>query len=145
MYKPLPDNLRLGFLNMQTDQDLNNGISANNNLVLTLQQKVFTRSNIGLIYINRQKTGNSNTTNNQEKFNRVLGLDYNLLSKNSIWTANIHAHNSFSETKKNNPYSIGSLIIVFNLPCPLVVVAVLATIAGPILDHDGIGIFGWFS
>ena len=45
---------------MQTDQDLNNGISANNNLVLTLQQKVFTRSNIGLIfYINRQKTGNS--------------------------------------------------------------------------------------
>ena len=107
----ISNNLRLGFLNMQTDQDLNNGISANNNLVLTLQQKVFTRSNIGLIYINRQKTGNSNTINNQEKFNRVLGLDYNLLSKNSVWTANIHAHNSFSETKKNNPYSIGSLII----------------------------------
>ena len=97
----ISNNLRLGFLNMQTDQDLNNGISANNNLVLTLQQKVFTRSSIGLIYINRQKTGNSNTTNNQEKFNRVLGLDYNLLSKNSVWTANIHAHNSFSETKKN--------------------------------------------
>mgnify|MGYP001202029853 FL=1 len=47
----ISNNLRLGFLNMQTDQDLNNGISANNNLVLTLQQKVFTRSNIGLIYI----------------------------------------------------------------------------------------------
>ena len=107
----ISDNLRLGFLNMQTDEDLKNSISANNNLVFTLQQKVFSRSNIGLIFINREKTSNSNVLNNQEKFNRVLGLDYNLLSKNSKWIANIHAHNSFNEIKKNNPYSIGSLIL----------------------------------
>ena len=49
---------------MQTDQDLNNGISANNNLVLTLQQKVFSRSILNLY--KQTKTGNSNTINNQE-------------------------------------------------------------------------------
>ena len=35
----LNKNLRLGFLNMQTEEDAENGITANNNTVFSLQQK----------------------------------------------------------------------------------------------------------
>ena len=72
----ITDNLRIGFLNMQTEQDKSNKISSNNNMVLSLQQRVFSKSNINLFFINRENTGNSNFINDQEKFNRVFGVDY---------------------------------------------------------------------
>ena len=103
----LSDNLRIGFLNMQTEEDATNKISSNNNMVFSLQQKVFSKSNINLFFINREKTGNSNFTNDQEKFNRVFGLDYNLRSKDSKWSASIFYHNSIDEIKKDDSYSTG--------------------------------------
>ncbi|MDG2397611.1 MAG: DUF5916 domain-containing protein [Flavobacteriaceae bacterium] len=103
----LNNNLRLGFLNMQTEEDAKNNISANNNMVFALQQKVFSRSNISLLFINREKTGNSNLNNDQEKFNRIAGIDYNLRSKDSKWSGKLFYHNSLNEQKKNNSYSTG--------------------------------------
>ena len=103
----ITDNLRLGFLNMQTEEDNANNISANNNTVFALQQRVFSKSNINLFFINREKTGNSNLVNDQEKFNRVLGVDYNLRSKNSKWTGSLFYHNSINENKKDDSYSTG--------------------------------------
>ncbi len=47
-------NLRLGFLNIQTEEDSENEIPSNNNMMLALQQKMFSRSNIGMFFINRQ-------------------------------------------------------------------------------------------
>ena len=103
----ITDNLRLGFLNMQTEQDKSNNISSNNNMVLSLQQRVFSKSNINLFFINREKTGNSNLINDQEKFNRVFGVDYNLRSKNSKWSGSLFYHNSIDEIKKDDSYSTG--------------------------------------
>ena len=106
----ITDNLRLGFLNMQTEQDNANNISANNNTVFALQQRVFSKSNINLFFINREKTGNSNLVNDQEKFNRVFGVDYNLRSKNSKWSGSLFYHNSISENKKDDSYSSGMML-----------------------------------
>ena len=92
---------------MQTEQDKSNNISSNNNMVLSLQQRVFSKSNINLFFINREKTGNSNLVNDQEKFNRVLGVDYNLRSKNSKWSGSLFYHNSMDEIKKDDSYSTG--------------------------------------
>ena len=103
----ITDNLRIGFLNMQTEQDKSNKISSNNNMVLSLQQRVFSKSNINLFFINREKTGNSNLINDQEKFNRVFGVDYNLRSKNSKWSGSLFYHNSIDEIKKDDSYSTG--------------------------------------
>ena len=103
----ITDNLRLGFLNMQTEEDNANSISANNNMVFALQQRVFSKSNINLFFINREKTGNSNLVNDQEKFNRVFGVDYNLRSKNSKWSGSLFYHNSINENKKDDSYSTG--------------------------------------
>ena len=46
----LNKNLRLGFLNMITDSDPENKISSNNNTVFALQQKMFSRSFLGLLF-----------------------------------------------------------------------------------------------
>jgi len=43
----LNKNLRLGFLNIQTNKDAGQEIASNNNTMLAIQQKVFSRSNIG--------------------------------------------------------------------------------------------------
>lgn len=99
--------LRLGLLNMQTEQDAENGIAANNNTVFTLQQQLFNRSYLGFIFINRQQTGESDFETEQEDFNRVVGLDYNLASKNNQWTGRTYWHQSFSPTQLNDNYSAG--------------------------------------
>ena len=53
----LNSNLRLGFLNMLTDSDVNNQIASNLNTVFTLRQKVFDRSNISFFLIDRRTIG----------------------------------------------------------------------------------------
>ncbi len=95
-------NTRLGVLNMYTNQDLKNNIKANTNSVIALQQKLFSRSNISLLFINRQ-----NTDKNELDYNRVVGIDYNLLSKDAVWDGKFYFHNSFSDLNKTNPFSTG--------------------------------------
>ena len=88
----LSKNLRLGFLNMQTEEDAANGITANNNTVFSLQQKMFSRSYLGFIFVNRQQTGNPEFETDQDEFNRVVGLDYTLASKDNKWTGRSFIH-----------------------------------------------------
>ena len=103
----ISNNMRLGFLNMQTQEDRANGISANNNTVFSLQQKMFSRSYLGLIFVNRQQTGDELEDNEQDKFNRVLGLDYTLASKDNKWTGRSFIHQSFLPNKTTDAYSAG--------------------------------------
>ena len=95
-------NTRLGVLNMYTNEDPKNNIKANTNSVIALQQKLFSRSNLSLLFINRQ-----NTAKNELDYNRVIGVDYNLLSKDGVWDGKFYFHNSFSTLTKTNPFSTG--------------------------------------
>ena len=103
----ITNNMRLGFLNMQTQEDRTNAISANNNTVFSIQQKMFSRSYLGLIFVNRQQTGEELEGNDQDKFNRVLGLDYTLASKDNKWTGRGFIHHSFLPYKTTDGYSTG--------------------------------------
>ncbi|RPG61738.1 MAG: hydrolase, partial [Flavobacteriaceae bacterium TMED206] len=100
-------NLRLGFLNMITDSDPENKISSNNNTVFTLQQKMFSRSFLGLLFINREKLEEDKIENDQADFNRVLGIDYNLQSKDSKWVGKIWYHKSYESKNDKNNFSNG--------------------------------------
>ena len=95
-------NTRLGVINMYTNEDPKNNIKANTNSVIALQQKLFSRSNLSLLFINRQ-----NTAKNELDYNRVVGVDYNLLSKDAVWDGKFYFHNSFSDLNKTNPFSTG--------------------------------------
>ncbi|MEJ1223926.1 DUF5916 domain-containing protein [Sediminicola sp. 1XM1-17] len=91
----LSNDWRLGFLNIQTEEDLENDIASNNNAMLVLQKKVFSRSNVGMFFINRQTFEDYEFLEDDERYNRVLGIDYNLASADNTWTGKFYTHKSF--------------------------------------------------
>ena len=74
---------RLGLLNIQTDEDVPNQIASNNNMMFTVQRRVFSRSNIGLFAINRQAFKDYDFLNPNDEYNRVVGAEYNLASEDN--------------------------------------------------------------
>ena len=103
----LNNNLRLGFLNMQTDEDVANEIPSVNNAAITLQQKVFSRSNINFLFINKQATKDYDFLAEEDKYNRVVGLDYTLASADNTWSGKYFFHKSFSPGISTKDFSAG--------------------------------------
>jgi hypothetical protein len=101
-------NWRLGFLNIQTEEDVENEIPSNNNMVLALQKKVFSRSNFGLIFVNRQSFNEYDFLSESERYNRVLGIDYNLASEDNTWIGKFYVHKSFTPNGGNKDFSSGA-------------------------------------
>ncbi|HJZ40180.1 MAG TPA: DUF5916 domain-containing protein [Bacteroidales bacterium] len=91
----LNENWRLGFLNVQTGEDIRNGIASNNNMMLAVQKKVFSRSNIGFFILNRETFKDYEFLESSDKYNRVMGIDYNLASDDNTWTGKFYLHKSF--------------------------------------------------
>ncbi len=106
----IDENWRIGFLHMKTDEDIENEIPSNNNTVFSLQKKVFTRSNISFLMINRETTKEYDFIEESEKYNRLVGLDYNLASPDNKYTGRAYFHKSFNpDTQKednNNSFGI---------------------------------------
>ena len=109
----LNNNWRLGLLGIQTKKIDNIGVPELNYTVAAIQRKVFARSNVGLIFINKQDLTNPpNRLLNMplftvgakaNQFNRVLGIDYNLASPDNIWNGKVFYHQSFENgTPKKN-------------------------------------------
>ncbi len=85
---------RLGVLNIQTAKDAANEIASNNNMMLALQRKVGQRSNVGVFWVNRQAMGDEEYIAESERYNRVIGADYNLASADDIWNGRFYVHKS---------------------------------------------------
>ncbi|MFN4145672.1 MAG: DUF5916 domain-containing protein [Runella sp.] len=102
----LDDNWRVGLLNAQTADDEFKGISGANFTVASVQRKVFTRSNIAGIFINKQ-TLRPELASNLTRFNRVAGLEYNFTSADSRWQGKLYHHQSFSEKQQKNAFANG--------------------------------------
>src|SRR6185436_7703593 len=69
---------RLGAMNMQTGEVDSNGLPPQNFTVLALQRKVFSRSNIGFIFINKQSINYDVADSGKQQFsryNRNFGLE----------------------------------------------------------------------
>jgi hypothetical protein len=97
----LSEDWRLGLLNIQTDEDLENEIASNNNTVFSLQKKLFTRSNISMFFINRESLKKYDFLESSEKYNRVFGVDYNLASEDNKWVGKFFLHQSISPEVKD--------------------------------------------
>ncbi|MBE16745.1 MAG: hydrolase [Cytophagaceae bacterium] len=104
----LNNNFRVGLLSVQTTADKDNEIGANNNTVLALQHKLFSRSNISFLFVNRQNTGDEDFISSAESYNRVVGLDYNLASADNTWFGKFYAHKSFTPEVSQDDYSAGA-------------------------------------
>ena len=103
----LNNNLRLGILSMQTDEDVANEIPTVNNSVISIQQKVFSRSNLSFLFINKQTTKDYDFVAEEDKYNRVIGIDYTLASADNTWSGKYFFHKSFSPGVSTKDFSGG--------------------------------------
>lgn len=103
----LDKNWRAGLLNMQTAKDEDYDLPSYNYTVAALQRKVFSRSNIGLIFVNKQALTDTERKDFYDDFNRVIGLDYNLASSDNKWNGKVFLHRSFSEKQEEEALAHG--------------------------------------
>ncbi|NND50926.1 MAG: carbohydrate binding family 9 domain-containing protein [Flavobacteriaceae bacterium] len=104
----LNNNLRIGVLNMQTAEDISNEIASTNNAVVTAQYKLFSRSNLSFMFINKQATKDYDFLANENQYNRVFGIDYRLASEDNTWVGKYYLHKSFSPDVNSKDLSFGA-------------------------------------
>ena len=85
----LDENWRIGLMDIQTRQDEELNVAAENFGVVTLQRKVFDRSDISAIFVNKQAIGLNENQNNASKYNRNIGLEYNYFSADNFWNGKL--------------------------------------------------------
>ena len=101
-------NWRIGMMDMQTRAVDAQGLPVQNFGVVSLQRRIFARSNIGLIFINKQSINYQPSTDSAatiySQYNRNIGLEYNLASSDNLWTGKALLLRSFSPDKKGSDY-----------------------------------------
>ena len=107
------ENWRLGVMNMQTATDDEAGISGKNFSVVALQKKIFTRSNIGIIFVDKESLALDEYQSlfNPNDYNRLLGVDYNLNSADGKWTGKVFYHRTFESKETVKPYSFNAYLL----------------------------------
>jgi len=101
------ENLRVGLLSMSTGQQVASGSPIFNYSVAALQQKIGSKSNVGLIFVNKQAINGDKESDIYSSFNRVIGLDYNLVSKDNVWNGKAFTHFAITPEKTKDNLSAG--------------------------------------
>jgi hypothetical protein len=100
---------RVGLLNIQTSENQRDNVPAENFTVAAFQRQVFTRSNIAGIVVNKQAVNfNPNDTTDlflKGQYNRMVGLDYNLASRDNKWTGKIFYHKSITPDNPSDAFA----------------------------------------
>lgn len=104
----LNNNFRIGVLNVQIAREEKYDIDAANNMVIALQHRIFSRSSLSAVFVNRQKTSNTTEENFSRNYNRVVGLDYNLATLDNSWNGKFYLHKSFSPEVEEDDLSAGA-------------------------------------
>ena len=97
----LDEKWRLGLMTIQTQKDENLSLSANNFSVLSLQKKVFDRSNLNLIYVSKQELNSFDIRNFNSSYNQNIGLEFNYFSEDNFWNGKLLYLKSFDNEEFN--------------------------------------------
>ena len=108
----LNNNWRLGVMDMQTASIGETGQPSQNFAVLSLQRKLFSRSSIGLMFVNKQSVNypqkTDSITNVYSQYNRNLGVEYNLASANNAWNGKAFFLKSFAPRDEDSGFTQGA-------------------------------------
>lgn len=103
---------RIGAMDIQTGNSVDNNVEAANYGVITLQRRVLDRSNIGFMFINKDITGSLpgvNTANNS-----TIGAEFNLASSSNVWTGKLMGLKSFTPGKSGHDLVLADHIQYFS-------------------------------
>jgi hypothetical protein len=112
----LNDDWRVGLLNMQTkavEWDSLNALPAANFTVATLQRKVFQRSAISGIFVDKEnflRPLNEEQKDGREPWQRVAGVEFNLYSQDNRWEGEWYYHRSFSPDPKKRGNTLAQFL-----------------------------------
>lgn len=112
------NNWRVGLMNMQAGSNDAIDLPGFNYSVGAVQRRVFKRSNIAAIYINKQSFADSLTnefTLGSGNYNRLIGLDYNLASADNKWNGKAYYHRSLDPGADAESYSHGATLLYSTL------------------------------
>jgi len=112
-------NWRVGLLNVQTLKvriDDDDDIPTENFTVATFQRQLFGRSNLAGVFLNKQAI-NFNEHQQEgydfgdtEEYNRVFGLEYNLLTTNNKWIGDTYYFRSMTPGVDSDNYAHGTFL-----------------------------------
>lgn len=96
---------RVGVMDVQTGQSNSANLPGQNFGIVTLQRRVFSRSNIGFMFINKDATGSApNAGSTAPAYNRNIGVEYNLASSNNLVTGKLLGMKSFTPGVKGRDF-----------------------------------------
>jgi len=102
----LNEKWRLGVMDMQTAKVDDTGLPSQNFGVISLQRKMFSRSSLGLMLVNKQSLNypveNDSLRTLYPQFNRNFGVEYNLASSNNLWNGKAFFLKSFAPSESGN-------------------------------------------
>jgi hypothetical protein len=105
----LNKNWRIGVMDMKTKSESETGLPSQNFTVFALQRRVFARSNIRLMLVNKQSLNydpsKDTTKPAYSLYNRNLGLEYNLASANNSFSGKAMFIKSFSPGVKSGDFT----------------------------------------
>ena len=103
----LNENWRIGVMDMQTSS--NDSLPAQNFTTIALQRKIFARSNIGFLFVNKQSFDYPgvppSSQPNNSKYNSNIGIEFNLASSRNLWTGKALFLKSFSPNKTGHDFT----------------------------------------
>jgi hypothetical protein len=106
----LDKNWRIGLMNIQTGAQSELKLPATNFLAASIQRKLFSRSLLSFLFVNKQNfnldtLGNNTWETNPTGYNRVAGLDYNLASKDGRWQGKFFYHRAITSNPESQPFA----------------------------------------
>jgi hypothetical protein len=107
----IDNNWRVGFMSIQAAKDNEISLPSINYTVASVQRKIWDRSNLGMILVNKQAFQDSiggEFKANPQLYNRVLGLDFNYASVDNQWTGKLMYHHSFDNNQQDSTFSTGA-------------------------------------
>lgn len=103
------DNLRVGILSMQVAEDQSASLPSYNYSMVSLQQKVFARSNISTFLVNKQtfQSPEEYSDSLYNAWDRTFGVDYNLASADNRITGKIFYHRNINQVAVDSAFAAG--------------------------------------
>lgn len=109
----LDDNWRIGIMSVQTAGSKALQKGPENYITLTIQRKVFKRSALGFIFVNRQ--GFTGRRINPYNYNRIAGVDLDYANKDNTLTGKFFFHHSFQPGTLQDAFAHASYLGFTNL------------------------------
>jgi Domain of unknown function (DUF5916)/Carbohydrate family 9 binding domain-like len=122
----LGKNWRLGLLNMRTQEKESLGLPAQMYSMAIVQRQIFSRSNIDFFIVDKESLGLGSFQRGKfyqkdllkkvgqdtvlNIYNRVIGVDFNLITKSNKWNGDFYYHQSLDAFNRDKNFSTGGFL-----------------------------------